>query len=112
MFVLEHYQWVFQQVRRVAEVFFARFILANHPTHVREPEATLGRVGVVLGVVHMAVVRAVARSPNQNAVLHGHGAKEHQHEAHGPVGFVGAVCPKAVVTGGNRNAIQNGQHHK
>ena len=66
----------------------------------------------MLGVVHMAMVRAVTRSPNQNAVLNGHGAEEHQHEAHGPVGFVGAVCPQAVVTGSNRNAIQDGQHHE
>ncbi len=59
----------------------------------------------------MAVVRMVLEA-QPNAVFNGHGAKEHQHEAHGPVGFVGAVCPQAVVTGGNRNAIQDSQHHK
>ena len=60
--------------------------------------------GSLSTVVDEAVMRAVLRGPDQDAVLQRHGAEQHQERAHRPVRAVGAMRPQAVVACRDRDA--------
>ena len=91
---------------RVGEVVPAARIVAQDPAHVREPEAPLRAVGVLVHVVHEPVVGPVLRPPDQDRVLQRHRAEEHEEQSRGPVRLVGAVRPEPVVARGDRDAAR------
>ncbi len=95
--VLERDDRVALQVPDIAEVRLAARIAAQHPADVREPEAAARRIGIAVVVVHELVMVAVARGPDQDAVLQRHRAEDHADEPERPVGVVGPVRPEAVI---------------
>ena len=102
--VLEHHDRIALEVFHVLEVGHAACVAAQHPADVREPHAAARRIGVEVFVVDEAVVRAMSGRPDVDAVLNRHRAEQHEEEAHGPMRFVGAVCPQSVIAGRDREA--------
>jgi hypothetical protein len=112
MAMLEHHDRVAHQVAGIREVIPAARVIAQDPAHVREPEAALRAVRILVDIVDEQMMRAVLRSPHEDAVLHGHRAEEREEAAHGPVRLVGAVRPEPVIARRDRDATGPQEHEQ
>src|SRR5690606_394080 len=80
-------------------------VVAQHPADMRKPQAAIRRVGVVGIVVDMAMVAAMARAPDEDAVLRGGGAEQGEKPLQQRVRLVSVVREQAMIASGDRQSI-------
>ncbi len=109
MVVLEHDDLVPLQILGIVQIHLTAFVVAHHPADMSKPQAALDGVGVLLHIVHMAMVFAVTGAPDQDGVLDRTGAPKGEECSYQRVGIIGPVRPQAVIAAGNGQAAK-GEH--
>src|SRR5207302_8293711 len=76
---------------------------------VEKPFLNVVRIFLVIGVL---VMPAMFARPHQNGIFEGAGAEKKDEQTHRPARFVGFVCKKPVVTGGDAESGESGQNEE
>ncbi len=103
--VLEGDDGVVLQIPHIGVVVIGvALVFPQHPADVGEPESAARAVGILVVVVHVAMVATVIGRPVQRRVLQGEGPADGEDPLQDRVRLVGLVGPEPVVAGGDGDA--------
>lgn len=98
--VLRNDKLIGKQIADVSTALQSGILLEDHPTHVGEPETTLGIIGILIGV-SVSVVGTVTVRPPLDASLGSTRTGEHKDEAQNGVSIVCTVSEQTMITSSN-----------
>ena len=110
--VLHLHDLVFHQVRHARKIGLGSRVITQHPTQMREPQATLGRIGITIHIIDMRMMHTVSGRPDQDAVLHRHAAEDGIEHLQRRMRLVCAMRPQAVIASSDREFIEREEHQR